>query len=135
MTDVLVQEGVHRLQKPITDPDDASRSRLHRAPKTEAPDDFTTADERLEAFWRKYKEGRICPVTERLERPDGEIEWTVTVTVTTTEPSRQVVASATRATDDPDPIVAAYPHETAQTAATSRALRFIGIKLTKRKGT
>jgi hypothetical protein len=101
-------------------------------PRADHVDDFTTADERLSTFWRKYKDGTISSQSTRRELPDGGAEWTVTVRVEVQEPEREVTASATRSTVDGDPIVAAYPHETAQTAALSRALRFLGIKLQTR---
>jgi hypothetical protein len=110
-------------------PNDTS-SRLHRADDN---DDYTSADDRIASFHRKYKDGRYESAAEEI-RPG---QWKVTVRVwkdrERTDPD--AIATAYRSTDDPSEIAAAFPLETAETAALSRALRFLGIGLTKRKKT
>lgn len=122
-------------------PTDASRSRLHRENAADRePDahveDYTTADERLATFWRKYKEADVEFESEsiRVDKVGGQVEWTVHVTVRIccNGDGRVVTGSATRSSTDMNDIVAHNPHETAQTAALSRALRFLGIKLQTR---
>jgi hypothetical protein len=107
-------------------PDD-STSRLHRAPRTD-PDDVTTAGDRIVKFWAKYKDGRIEPTVDTTYRDDVAIHMaTVKVWKNGDSDKPDVTAHATRATNDPDPITAERAQETAETAALSRALRYLGI--------
>lgn len=117
------------LPTAIMIPDDAAPSRLRRA-KAESPDDFARAGDRIYAFHRKYKEGRIHTVIDGVrETGDGVLIYTVSAAAykdaDTATPD--ATAHATRATNDPDKITAQFPQETAETAAVSRALRNLGI--------
>jgi hypothetical protein len=107
-----------------------AQARLESATVDAATDaeDFTTADERIVTFWRKYRGQpvKIDSHSQRVDRPGGAVEWTVHVTVAAGE--HVVRASATRHSTDYNDIVADRPHDSAQTAALSRALRFLGIK-------
>jgi hypothetical protein len=109
---------------------DRERARLDAADAEAVTDaeDFTTADERIVSFWRKYRGQpvKIDSHSQRVDRPGGAVEWTVHVTVAAGE--HVVRASATRHSTDFNDIVADRPHDSAQTAALSRALRFLGIK-------
>ena len=131
-------------------PEDTSRSRLTKTTEYLPPadsDDFTTADDRLKSFWRKYKTGRV--VTKILtDETDGEEEVqdfagnvvhrslgvrTFTVTAYIFRDADDDVAAstahATRTTASTNPVTAEFPQEVAETAAISRALRFLGIRL------
>jgi len=108
-------------------PDD-STSRLHRAPRTD-PDDVTTAADRLHKFELKFRDGRIRTSVKLRTLDNGHLLWTATAEVfkDADSPTPDRVAHATRATNDPDEITAERPQETAETAAISRALRFLDI--------
>lgn len=114
-------------------PKDDATSRLHRPPKTETPDDFASAAERIEAFWAKHPTGSILPEVE-----SGMVEggmnppyrvFTVRAYIRKDSQSDRPdsVAHATRGENDPDPVTAQFPQETAETSAISRALRNLGI--------
>ncbi|KJL45605.1 hypothetical protein [Microbacterium trichothecenolyticum] len=105
-----------------------ARAEAAKADAATDAEDFVTADERIVTFWRKYRgqEVKITSHSQRMERPNGAVEWTVHVTVTAGD--HTVQASATRHSTDWNDIVADRPHDSAQTAALSRALRFLGIK-------
>jgi len=115
------------LHPPLLALPDDSTSRLHRAPRTD-PDDVTTAGDRIVKFWAKYKDGRIEPTVDTTYRDDVAIHMaTVKVWKNGDSDKPDVTAHATRATNDPDPITAERAQETAETAALSRALRYLGI--------
>ncbi len=125
---------------PIAFPDRAARPETPRAAQREPvedDDDYVTADERLDKFWRKHKDDdvEISTLPARTDR-DGHDEWLVIATVRVDgnleRPSRTYTASASRSTNDPNPVVAARPLETASTAAISRALRYAGFGLAKK---
>lgn len=140
---------------PIVVPEDTSKSRLARVePKPEAAvDDLIRADDRLATFWRKYPDGQIDTRVLSVEVDEGEsiemfsgppIVHTPGSTVYTVraevykhadDAAPSAVAHATRGTDDRNDVTAARAQETAETAAVSRALRFMGILLAKRKKT
>ncbi len=147
MTDTTITE----TPADITLPDDDGRSRIRRTPQAEPlPDDAVTADERIAAFWRKHKNGRLDtqlilingePAHEvgsfdgtTVMEVGGRREFTVRATVwrDASDPFPSATAEATRSNDDPDPITAERPQETARTAALSAAIRFLGIKPSKR---
>lgn len=118
-------------------PTDDRQSRINRPPKSEAPDDYATADERIEEFRRLYPEGSILPDEPERREINGTVhrEWTVRVFVRKNADSEKpdAIAHATRGTDDADPGIAARPQEAAETSATSRALRFLGVLVTPKK--
>lgn len=109
-------------------PEDKSRSRL-KAPTPETDEDFATAKDRIAAFWERYPNGSILPAEPTTADIPGGREYTVRAFVRkdSSSDSPDTTAHATRGTDDPDPIVARYPQESAETSAISRALRFLGI--------
>ena len=118
-------------------PESTEKNRIARPPKSEAPDDFATADERIEAFRERYPEGSILPDEPKRREITGTThrEWTVRVFVRKNADSEKpdAIAHATRGTDDADPGIAARPQEAAETSATSRALRFLGILVTPKR--
>ena len=122
------------IEDDIDFPTDDRQSRINRPPKSETPDDYATADQRIEAFRERYPGGSILP--DEPERRDitgtTHREWTVRVFVRKNADSEKpdAIAHATRGTDDADPGIAARPQEAAETSATSRALRFLGILVT-----
>lgn len=125
---------------PIAFPDRAARPETPRAAQREPledDDDYVTADERIEKFWRKHKDDNveISTLPAHTNRGDHD-EWLVVATVrvggTFERPDRTYTASAARSTNDPNPVVAARPLETASTAAISRALRYAGFGLAKK---
>lgn len=112
-------------------PEDTKKSRLAKpaAPKPDAPDDYATAADRIEAFHRKYPDGSITTkITSRTV--DDVVIFTARANVR--KDSRQsyrpnATAHATRSTADSSEIAAERPQETAETVAISRALRNLGI--------
>lgn len=120
-------------------PTDTAPSRLHRPPKNETPDDVATAGERIEAFWERYPEGSILTEVESREVVTAEnlpySVYTVRAFVrrNSTDADPSSTAHATRSEADPDPVTAAFPQETAETSAVSRALKMIGILATTKK--
>ena len=129
----------------ITLPEQTGPSKLHRDP---APvpyvDDVIRADDRIRSFRTKYKTGRIVTTIAFDEGEDTETwagsviasgvsTFTVRADVYTDAHSVRPAATAhaTRSSNDPDPVTAARPQETAETAAVSRALRYLGIRLLK----
>jgi DNA-binding XRE family transcriptional regulator len=118
-------------------PEDNRRSRLQRAPKADTIDDVATAMERVEAFWAKYPDGSILPEVEVSENADGYKVYTVRAFVRKNSASDgpDAVAHATRGENDEDDLVRAYPQESAETSAISRAIRNLGILATPTKAT
>lgn len=120
-------------------PKSSQRSKLDRAPKSDEADDVTTAADRIAAFWRKYPNGSILTEVEstRIDTVDHLPYFTHTVRAFVrkdgTASLPDATAHATRSDSDPDPVTAAYPQETAETAAVSRALRNAGILTKPRK--
>lgn len=112
---------------------EAVGSRIHRPPKSESPDDFTTAAERIAAFWETWPNGSILPEVEsRQVVTDGVLPhcvYTVRVYVRKDAASERpdAVAHATRSEADPDPVTAQFAQEVAETSAISRAIRNLGI--------
>lgn len=121
-------------------PDTASK-RPAKSTRHDDPEDVTRARDRLKAFWAKHPEGSI--LTEVEEKPIGggfgstatDSAFTVRAFVRRDANSEfpSATAHATRATNDPDELVAQFPQETAETAAVSRALRNAGILTHPRK--
>jgi len=118
-------------------PEDPRRSRLQRAPKADNIDDVATAMERVEAFWAKYPDGSILPEVEVSENADGYKVYTVRAFVRKNSASDgpDAVAHATRGENDEDDLVRAYPQESAETSAISRAIRNLGILAIPTKAT
>lgn len=133
-------------------PASTRKSRLDRTPKPtdeSDTDDPITANQRIATFWRKHKNGRISTTVILLDERDvvDVDSWTHDAVRKVSTPSRYTVraevwkdaetakpdatAHATRGSDDPDQITADRPQETAETAAVSRALRYLGIRLPK----
>lgn len=115
-------------------PEDTRKSRLNRAPKPDTLDDVATAGDRIEAFWKKHELGSI--LTEIEQRDVGEATvFTARVFVRKNADSENpdTTAHATRSTADPDEVTAAFPQETAETSAVSRALRNLGILAVPKK--
>lgn len=113
----------------IAIPEDTARSRLApTAPKGDALDDVATVGERIEAFWEKYPEGSILTEVES-EQAGEYVVFTVRAFIRRKGESERpdTTAHATRGSYDPEPIVAQFPQETAETSAISRALRNLGI--------
>lgn len=113
-------------------PQDDRKSRINRPPKADTPEDVTSAADRIEAFWQKYPGGSILPEVDSriMETPDGPCTvYTVRAFIRKDSQSESPdsVAHATRGENDPDPLVAQYPQETAETSAISRAIRNLGI--------
>ncbi|ALJ22085.1 hypothetical protein [Microbacterium sp. No. 7] len=135
----------------ITLPESSERSRLHREAKPErVVDDLVTADDRIKVFWRRYPEGRLDThvilingqdvetldtFTGNLHLAGGEVRYTVRASVYRSAYDVRPIATAeaTRGTKDADEVTAAFPQETARTAALSAALRFAGINPPRRK--
>lgn len=120
-------------------PEDKRRSRLQRPPKGDTLDDVATAMERVEAFWEKYPDGSILPEVEARVVDDGQSlpyqVFTVRAYVRKNSDSERpdAVAHATRGENDEDDLVRAYPQESAETSAISRAIRNLGILATPKK--
>jgi len=114
-------------------PTDDRQSRINRPPKTEAPDDFASAADRIAAFWEKYPAGSILPEVEETTIDDGQSlpyrSYTVRAFIRKNSESERpdAIAHATRDEADDDEVTAAFPQETAETSAVSRALRYLGI--------
>lgn len=125
----------------ITLPEAQGKSRIHKAPRPEAPEDAATAGERIEAFWEKYPDGSILTEIESREVTVGDTApysvYTARVFVRrhADAESPDATAHATRSGADPDEVTAAFPQETAETSAVSRALRNLGILAVPRKPT
>lgn len=125
MTDIAVTE--------IELPESTEKNRLVRPPKSEAPDDFASAADRIAAFWEKYPEGSILPEVEETRIDDGQSlpyrSYTVRAFIRKNSESESpdAIAHATRDEADDDEVTAAFPQETAETSAVSRALRYLGI--------
>lgn len=115
-------------------PEDTRKSRLNRAPKQEPLDDVATAGERIEAFWKKHPDGSILTEVET-ERAGQFATYTVRAFIRRNGDSDRpdATAHATRSSADPDEITAAFPQETAETSAVSRALRNLGILAVPKK--
>ncbi len=126
-------------------PEDTRKSRLNRVPKPDTLDDVATAGDRIEAFWKKHENGSILTEVESREvqvgarRPDswGEMATVYTARVFVRKNAESenpdTTAHATRSTADPDEVTAAFPQETAETSAVSRALRNLGILAVPKK--
>lgn len=117
-------------------PEDTRKSRLDKPAKAEKPDELATAEDRIKAFWRKHEGGRILTEVETVrESLDGSLTYTVAAAVfKIAEDSKpDATAHATRSSSDVNEIVAAYPQETAETVAISRAIRYLGIEPPKRR--
>lgn len=114
-------------------PTDDRQSRINRPPKSEAPDDFASAADRIAAFWEKYPEGSILPEVEETTVDDGQRvpyrSYTVRAFIRKHSDSERpdAIAHATRDEADEDEVTRAFPQETAETSAISRALRNLGI--------
>ncbi len=113
-------------------PEDTRKSRINRAPRSETPDDFTSAAERIEAFWVAHPNGSILPEVEtRQIVTEGTVYEVHTVRAYIRKDSLaerpDSVAHATRGDNDEDDVTARFPQETAETAAISRAIRNLGI--------
>jgi hypothetical protein len=125
MTEIAVTE--------IELPESSEKNRLNRAPRSEAPDDFASAADRIAAFWEKYPEGSILPEVEETTINDGQSlpyrSYTVRAFVRKHSDSDRpdAIAHATRDEADDDEVTRAFPQETAETSAVSRALRYLGI--------
>lgn len=109
-------------------PEDKRKSRLPRAPKVEPLDDFATAGQRIEMFWRKYPDGSILTEIES-ESAGAFSVFTARAFVRKDGDSDRpdATAHATRAGYESDDVAAQFPQETAETSAVSRALRNLGI--------
>lgn len=124
MTDVVAE---------IELPESLEKNRLVRTPRPEAPDDFASAADRIAAFWEKYPEGSILPEVEETTIDDGQSlpyrSYTVRAFIRKNSESERpdAIAHATRDEADDDEVTAAFPQETAETSAVSRALRNLGI--------
>lgn len=125
MTEIAVAE--------IELPESSEKNRLVRTPRSEAPDDFASAADRIAAFWEKYPEGSILPEVEVDTVDDGEHlpyrVYTVRAFIRKHSDSERpdAIAHATRSDQDEDEVTRAFPQETAETSAVSRALRYLGI--------
>ncbi|WP_136057287.1 helix-turn-helix transcriptional regulator [Microbacterium sp. K24] len=114
-------------------PEPETQSRIHRAPKSESPDDFTTAAERIAAFWEKYPDGSILPEVEVATIAHASHipyrVYTVRAFIRKDSQSERpdAVAHATRGENDEDEQTRQFPQETAETSAISRAIRNLGI--------
>ncbi|MDY0984633.1 helix-turn-helix transcriptional regulator [Microbacterium sp. CFBP9023] len=121
------------IEDDIEFPTDDRQSRINRTPKSETPDDFASAADRIEAFWEKYPEGSILPEVEETTINDGENlpyrSYTVRAFIRKHSDSDRpdAIAHATRDERDDDEVTRAFPQETAETSAVSRALRYLGI--------
>lgn len=121
------------IEDDIEFPTDDRQSRINRPPKSEAPDDFASAADRIAAFWEKYPEGSILPEVEETTINDGQSlpyrSYTVRAFIRKNSESEgpDAIAHATRDEADDDEVTAAFPQETAETSAVSRALRYLGI--------
>lgn len=117
-------------------PEDTRRSRLQRPPKSENVDDFTSAAQRIEAFWEKHPDGSILPEVESRELRTAEglpyMVHTVRAYVRKDASSERpdAVAHATRGENDPDEVTRQFAQEVAETSAISRAIRNLGILAT-----
>ena len=114
-------------------PEESEKSRLHRPAKSETPDDFASAADRIAAFWERYPGGSILPEIEETTIDDGQSlpyrSYTVRAFIRKNSDSERpdAIAHATRDEADEDEVTAAFPQETAETSAVSRALRYLGI--------
>lgn len=114
-------------------PEDTRKSRLTRTPRTEDPEDFARAVDRIAAFWRKHPAGNILTEIEAREiHTEEHLPYFVFtarafVRKDATAEAPDTTAHATRSEADPDHITAQFAQETAETAAISRALRNLGI--------
>lgn len=114
-------------------PEDDRKSRINRPPKSEAPDDFASAADRIAAFWEKHPDGSILPEIDHVVVDDGERlpyrVYTVRAFIRKNSESDRpdAIAHATRGENDEDEVTRAFPQETAETSAISRALRNLGI--------
>ena len=121
------------IEDDIEFPTDDRQSRINRPPKSEAPDDFASAADRIAAFWEKYPEGSILPEVEETTIDNGQSlpyrSYTVRAFIRKHSESDRpdAIAHATRDEADDDEVTAAFPQETAETSAVSRALRYLGI--------
>ncbi|WP_295102990.1 helix-turn-helix transcriptional regulator [uncultured Microbacterium sp.] len=121
------------IEDDIEFPTDDRQSRINRPPKSEAPDDFASAADRIAAFWEKYPEGSILTEVEERTIDDGQSlpyrSYTVRAFIQKHSESDRpdAIAHATRDEADDDEVTAAFPQETAETSAVSRALRYLGI--------
>lgn len=121
------------IEDDIEFPTDDRQSRINRPPKSEAPDDFASAADRIAAFWEKYPEGSILPEVEETTIDDGQSlpyrSYTVRAFIRKNSESERpdAIAHATRDEADDDEVTATFPQETAETSAVSRALRYLGI--------
>ena len=119
-------------------PADTQKSRLSKTARTEDPDDFARAGDRIAAFWRKHPDGNILTEVEQSSTLVAGVR-VITFTARTivrkdaTADAPSATAHATRSTADADEITAAFAQETAETASVSRALRNLGILAVKRK--
>ena len=130
------KENMEAAIKRIDDlnlPEDTSKSRLSRPAKSEAPDDFASAADRIAAFWEKYPEGSILPEVDHVVVDDEQSlpyrVYTVRAFIRKHSDSDRpdAIAHATRGENDEDEVVRRYAQETAETSAISRALRNLGI--------
>lgn len=121
------------IEDDIDFPTDDRQSRINRPPKSETPDDFASASDRIEAFWQKYPEGSILPEIDHVVVDDGQSMpyrvYTVRAFIRkhSGSDSPDAIAHATRGENDPDEVTRTFPQETAETSAISRALRNLGI--------
>jgi hypothetical protein len=118
MTDVLI-------------PKDDAPSRLDRGRHTSKPDfdpdDLSTVDGKVAAFWEKYPSGRIETHVTLHEYGDVVLA-TAEVWRTHLDKAPTATATASRSyVDDADPF-SYRAVEAAETVAIGRALRFLGIQ-------
>ncbi len=119
-------------------PVDTKKSRLQKPVRAaDTLDDVATAGERIEAFWKKHPTGRILTAVEKSWDVEGATYYTMRAEVFRDEDTDvdepHAMAYATRNTGDPDEVTAAFPQETAETSAVSRALRNLGILAVPKK--
>lgn len=134
MTDPTIE-----IPASLTIPDDTARSRLSprtsERPPADHVEDIVSADARIAEFWRKYAGGRITTSIVRVDYHDPSAERPVAADYTVVaevykksgDSGPSATASARRSGIDADEITASRPLESAETAAISRALRFLGI--------
>lgn len=128
-----MKKSIKQLED-ITIPTDTSKSRLNKPARSEMPDDVATAGDRIEAFWKKHEGGSILTDIEHRE-VDNATVYTARVFVRkdSSSPEPDATAHATRSNADSDEVTAAFPQETAETSAVSRALRNLGILAVPKK--
>lgn len=114
-------------------PVDDRPSKINRQRRSEAPEDVTSAADRIDAFWQKHPDGSILTEVETTVVEAANVLPYLVFTVRAFVRKRSdddrpsATAHATRGQNDEDELVRQFPQETAETAAISRAIRNIGV--------